>query len=90
MKIIVEVNANLMCESLPEWGSLSDEVLRRLTPIGELFGVIPQGCTIEAELSEEEKQKMPNRNGTGPNGKGPRTGARAWKLPSSEEGEVVV
>jgi len=87
MKITIEVDANLMCESLPEWGSLSDEVLRRLTPIGELFGVIPQGCTIEAELSEEEKQKMPNRNGTGPNGKGPRTGRGRGSCPPPKKGK---
>ena len=46
----------IFAKELPDWDGLSGEVLKRLMPIGALFGVMPQGVDISAELSKEEEE----------------------------------
>ena len=57
MFILITIEA-LPGGQLPVDTVLSEEILRRLTPISELFGVLPQSCCIEYSFSKEEAKRL--------------------------------
>lgn len=55
MKILIEIQAVINSEKLPDWNKLSDAVMSNMSQLYPL-GIVAQSCDVSAELSTEEEE----------------------------------